>query len=172
MSRDLQRLARQLGHLEDKARSLEWNAQRPWRPQTHIWTEKLVPMVDLHDLSIRLALEALEGVVEVAGEMDCGAVCLVTGRGRHSVDGRSRLREAVQEEAHSLCRERGWVCRDSQPGRLILVMDAARAPAWASGGLGLAVWIGIAAFLGLAVFVAPMVGIPLVLLAALIWWLG
>ncbi len=139
--------------IEEAARSLEWNDKRPWTQQSHTWTEQGVPFVDLHDLSIRLAVEA----VDIAAEMDLPSVGFITGRGRHTIDGRSRLRDAVHERLTELCEEEGWSYRILGPGRCVLVKDPSRAPTYATGALPW--WIKLIlvlmAVLGLIAVLAP-----------------
>lgn len=164
---DVARLREALAGIEDDARSLQWNAERPWQPDTHVWEEGYVAVVDLHDLSIKLALEAVEQAAEV--ELGGGAVHFVTGRGRHSIDGRSRLREAVVEALLELSDAHHWGIREPQPGRVTLIKNADMAPTSATGGLDWWVWAISAGFLGLAVVFAPIVGIPLALVAFAAW---
>lgn len=170
--RDLQRLAEALRPVERGARGLAWNKERPWKPETHLWVERGLVVLDLHDLSVRLALDALDAVVEQAEALDGGAVALVTGRGRHSVDGRSRLRDAVGEALAEVAEQRGWAVRAPRAGRYVLVIDPDRAPRAATGALGPVFWLGVAVFVGLAVVAAPEVGVPLALAALVLWWLG
>ena len=146
--------------IEEAARSLSWNAERPWTQQSHTWTEQGVPFVDLHDLSIGLALEA----VDIAAHMDLPCVGFITGRGRHNVDGRSRLREAVHDRLDELCAEHGWTFRGLGPGRCVLVRDASRSPTYATGALPW--WIKLilallvaAALLALARALAELMGL-------------
>jgi hypothetical protein len=163
-------LARALAPLEQAATSLAWNAERPWRPQTHLWIEQRVPVVDLHDLSIALALRAVETIA--ATPLEGGAVHLVTGKGRHNVDGRSRLREAVGERLDELAVAQGWAVRVPMVGRYTLLTDLDAAPPAAAGRLEPWFWIGLVGFLALACYAAPLAGIPLSVLAVLIWWLS
>jgi len=167
VSTDVARLRQALAGLEKDAKTLAWNAERPWKPDTHVWEEGWCAVVDLHDLSIKLALRAVE--LAAADEIQSGAVHFVTGRGRHSIDGRSRLREAVSEALLELSEENHWGVREPRPGRLTLITDAELAPVAAKGGLE---WwmkaLGFA-FLGLAAWVAPFVGIPLLILVAGVW---
>ena len=142
--------------IEVAARSLEWNAERPWTVRSHTWTEKGVPFVDLHDLSIRLALEA----AEIALDMDLASVGFITGRGRHTIDGRSRLREAVHARLAERCQEEGWSFRVLGPGRCVVVLDAARAPSYATGALPWWAWLIIAVFVVLAAIAVGCSVIP------------
>ncbi len=133
--------------IEEGARTLSWNAERPWKVDSHTWNDLGVPFVDLHDLSIKLALQA----VDIAIEQELPAVAFVTGRGRHTIDGRSRLRDAVHEHLAGLCAERGWSWRILGPGRCVVVLDPARASSYATGALPWWTKLLIAAFAVLAV---------------------
>ncbi|MCP4805067.1 MAG: hypothetical protein GY913_22410 [Proteobacteria bacterium] len=168
---DLARLARALDGIEDDAKSLSWNAERPWKPSSHLWVEGHVPVVDLHDLSIKLALEVTERVIQIAEELESGAVHFITGRGKHAIDGRSRLREAVGEVLLEATEDREWDLREPRAGRITLIVDAEVVPPAAKGSLDWWVWGILAAFLALAVYAAPMVGVPLmvVVLAWVTW---
>ncbi len=129
-----------------------------------------MPVVDLHDLSIALALQAVETVARTP--LQGGAVHLVTGKGNHSIDGRSRLREAVGERLDELAVGEGWAVRVPSIGRFTLLTDLDVAPPAASGRLEPWFWIGLAGFLLLACYAAPLAGFPLAALAALVWWLS
>lgn len=161
---DLARLAQALDGIEQAATTLSWNDERPWKPATHLWVEGLVPVVDLHDLSIKLGLEVVERVVATAADLESGAVHFVTGRGRHTIDGRSRLREAVGEALLEATEEREWGLREPQAGRITLIVDMDATPAAAKGSLDWWVWAILAIFLALAVYAAPVVGVPLLVL--------
>ncbi|KNC76864.1 hypothetical protein SARC_10662 [Sphaeroforma arctica JP610] len=54
------------------------------------------PEVDLHGLHVSEALELLEGLLGRAAESN-EYICIITGTGRHSVQGRARLRPAVEK---------------------------------------------------------------------------
>ena len=125
-------------------------------------------VVDLHDLSIALALEAVDRIAETG--LETGAVHLVTGKGKHSVDGRSRLREAVEQRLAELCVAQGWAFRTPMVGRFTLLTDSEAAPPAAAGRLEPVFWVAVAVFLTLACYAAPLAGIPLTILALLAWW--
>ena len=167
---DVLRLREALATIEEDAKSLQWNEERPWKPETHVWEEGYCACVDLHDLSIKLALKVVERVAHA--EITGGAVHFITGRGRHSIDGRSRLREAVTEALLELSEHNHWGLREPRAGRITLITDAEIAPVAAKGGLDWWVWGLSAAFLGLAVVFAPIVGVPLAILAGAVWWWG
>jgi hypothetical protein len=142
--RDPAALAAALAAVERDARGLPWAANRPWRVASHVATEGPWLVVDLHDLSVALALRVL-GALDAG---DVGAARLVTGSGRHT-GGRSKLRDAVIAAA----RERGWRVSPVGPARLEVVRDPARHPF--GGGVPLAVWLVLA----------------LVLASLAVWWL-
>ncbi|HJN75839.1 MAG TPA: hypothetical protein QGF58_18055 [Myxococcota bacterium] len=164
---DVLRLREALARTEEEARSLSWNKERPWKPETHIWEEGYVGVVDLHDLSIKLALSVVATAAEVP--LETGAVHFITGRGRHNIDGRSRLREAVTEALLELSEQHHWGLREPRGGRITLITNAELAPPAASGGLDWWVWALSAGFLILAIGFAPLVGIPLALVAIGAW---
>lgn len=147
---DVTRLRGQLGGIAARARTLSWNDERPWRPDTHIWGEAGTPTVDLHDLSVRIAVECVQGTLAQAEQLKSGAVVFVTGRGSHSIGGQSPLKEAVTQTLLDAAEEQGWRLRSGAPGRLVLVLDEAAANAQASGRLGPVAWAAILLF-GLSV---------------------
>ena len=132
--------------IEEAARTLQWNDERPWRVQSHTWTDKGVPFVDLHDLSIRLALDA----VDIGVELKLPCIGFITGRGRHTIDGHSRLREAVHGHLNELAIENAWSWRVLSPGRCVLVLDPSRSPTYATGALPWWAKLIIAEFIVLA----------------------
>ena len=146
---DHELLAQALATVRQKSKSLPWAKKQPWTPTTHIWIDKGLPTIDLHDLSVRLALEVTAVVEETGPELDSGALCLITGRGSHT-GGRSRLRDNVAAALRQQCETHGWECWPSGPGRWMLVIDRERAPAGIRGKLGLMFWF-FAFMLGMAV---------------------
>ncbi|MCB9761429.1 MAG: hypothetical protein H6739_16420 [Alphaproteobacteria bacterium] len=165
---DLDAVQHQLAPLADAARSLSWNRERPWRPESHVWSESGLVVVDLHDLSVRLGVEAVERAAALAPEL--AAVVFVTGRGRHSVEGRSRLNDGVTEAVEALCAARGWAWRVPRPGRVLLIADPARAPRAATGALGPLFWLGALGFAGLAALASPLLGGLIALAVVAAWW--
>lgn len=154
--------------VQDRARTLPWHKERAWTVDSHVFVDKQVPTIDLHDLSIKLGVLTVELLTQASGDLQCGAVTLITGRGRHSVDGRSRLREAVGEELAQACDDHGWSMRQGSPGRWILVLDDAAAPARASGRLEPWLVVAMVVFVGLTAWAVPIVGVPLAI--ALVAW--
>jgi hypothetical protein len=134
---DTRHLQHQLERVERDARRLSWAAERPWSPSTHIWAEGLLPVVDLHDLSVRLAIEAVERVLDTHASLQCGAVSFITGVGRHST-GDARLPPAVGGFLAKACAAHaadGWSFRSDGPGRFVLITDPERAPAGVQSSL-------------------------------------
>lgn len=172
MADDLDRLASALSPVQEHARGLRWARERPWQVGSHLWREGQLPVVDLHDLDVKGARQAVDAVALVAHELDSGAVAFVTGRGRHSV-GKGKLGPAVQGALAQVCRERGWQHGPLRAGRQVLVVDPRRAPAAATGRLGWGFWLGAAAFAAAALVAFPPLGavVCLVLLglAVLSW---
>ncbi len=133
---DLLTLRNNLEAVERRATSLPWSARRPWRCTTHLGVAGGLPTVDLHDLSVPLALDAVERIVAL--DLNCGGVVLITGRGRHT-GGRSRLRDAVLSRLH----QRGIPATPRGPGRVEVVLDPRRLHA-ARPGMGLLFWALVA----------------------------
>jgi hypothetical protein len=131
--------------VERDAASLPWARERRWTARTHVRIEGPWLLVDLHDLSVALAIRVLDAL-ETA---DVPAFRLVTGSGRHT-GGRSKLRDAVIREARS----RGWSVTPLGPARLEVVRDARRSPT--GGPIPWVVWVVLA----------------LVVVGLLAWWFG
>lgn len=108
--------------------------------------ESGTPTVDLHDLSVRIAVECVHATVDEGGSLQSGAVVFVTGRGRHSIGGKSPLKEAVTQSLLDAAQEHGWRLRTGAPGRLVLIMDESAANAQARGRLGPMAWAAILLF--------------------------
>jgi hypothetical protein len=171
---DLPRLQRALRPVEREAADLPWADERRWTTSTHVWLEGGLPVVDLHDLGVQAARLAVDCVAREAAEIEAGAVCFVTGVGRRSL-GPPKLGRAVGAALGHVARQRGWQHGPLSPGRLVLVIDPARAPARATGRLGPLFWLALLAFGLLASVLFPP--FALLLLAALAfalrrWWRG
>lgn len=167
---DLERLRTALAGVEEEAKSLPWANDRGWRAVSHVWIEHSAPTIDLHDLNVKLANQAVDAVVELAPECDSGGFVFVTGRGSHSLGGRSDLADSVASTLDRHARARGWAWHPSRAGRLVLVTDPARAPTVATGDLPIPIVVGAVAFLLLALYFAPPAGIALTVLALLGWF--
>ena len=167
---DLDRLRAALGQIEQEAKSLPWANDRGWRGASHVWIEHGAPTIDLHDLNVKLANQVVDAVVEVAASCASGGFVFVTGRGTHSLGGRSDLAESVASTLDRHARARGWAWHPSRAGRLVLVTDPARAPTVATGDLPIPIVVGAVAFLILALYFAPPAGIALTVLAVLGWF--
>ena len=151
-------LRRTLSHIQEGARSLRWADERPWRVDGHIWLEHDLPVIDLHDLNVRLAREAVRAAAAAADQLRCGALCFVTGRGRHSM-GPPALRGMVAAELRRACKKNpSWDQRAGHAGRWMLITDPSRAPRVATGQLGLVFWLGVVLFSALAIW--ALVGLP------------
>lgn len=146
LSGDLRELRAALRGISEQARKLPWAKERLWSPESHVFVEHGTLTVDLHDLSVRLAISAVERAVEVTPALRGGALVWITGKGRHNVDGRSPLREAVWDTLEEAAEREGWRLRQGAPGRLVLVVDSSRATAAADGRLGPWVWAVILGF--------------------------
>lgn len=122
--------------IEQAARSQAWAKQRPWTSATHVAVEQGVVVVDLHDLSAKLARKAVRAVVGL-GPPPEGARVFVVGQGRHSL-GRGVLGKVVRNELGRVVRdEAGWTVRMAGPGRVAWITDRRRAPKELTGGGGL-----------------------------------
>lgn len=132
---DVSRLREALAPVERSARQLPWAKQRPWKVSTHVGYDAEVPTIDLHDLGARTADLALDQVLAMAHELDAGAVCFVTGRGRHSM-GEPVLPGLVNDRLSRAAHEAGWQVTRPRAGRFTLILDGKRAPASATGALG------------------------------------
>jgi len=153
---DVEQLRRSLASVERGATDLPWAKERPWRAETHVWVEGGLPVVDLHDLGTKLADKAVRRAAAVSADLQAGAVCFVTGRGRRSI-GPGVVRRVTEEALRAHCAERGCYYRPAGPGRLVLVVDPSRAPVSATGRLGIGFWLVVALFL-VAVFVVCWLG--------------
>jgi hypothetical protein len=169
---DVGRLRAALEAVEQEAKTLPWANDRRWSVATHLWTEHDAPTIDLHDLNVKLAVAAVEAIVDVAPSCASGGLVLVTGRGTHSLGGRSDLHDAVASALDRHCRSNGWQWRAGRAGRLVLVTDEARAPAILTGTLPWPLVAGALVFLGLALWYATPAGIVLTGLALLAWWVS
>lgn len=140
---DAQRLSGTLSRLERDARKLRWHAERPWAASSHVWAEGPLLVVDLHDLSVKLAKRAVEKAWKL--DLQSGAVCFITGVGNNSIDGTSRLMPAVQGMLASACEKNDdWSYRSGGPGRIVLITDPSRAPEEAQTSLPRGFWLLVA----------------------------
>lgn len=149
---DLLGLQRALASIEHGASALPWAPERPWRTRTHLGVTDGRVALDLHDLSVRLALDAVGRALEV--ELSTGGLVLITGRGKHA-GGRSTLRDAVLAELEGRARRGDLTFHPSSPGRITVVVDAARSRA-SRPGLGPLFWLVVA--LGVAGLLAALFG--------------
>ena len=168
----MNRLRTALAGVEEEAKALSWANDRRWSVASHVWIEHSAPTIDLHDLNVKLANQAVDAVVEVAGSCDSGGFVFVTGRGTHSLGGRSDLADSVASTLDRHARARGWAWHASRAGRLVIVTDPARAPTVATGDLPIPIVVGAVAFLLLALYFAPPAGIALTVLAVLGWFVS
>jgi len=154
---EVARLRDALSPIEAGAKQQDWDAQRPWRTATHVGWAQGVPIVDLHDLKVKLAKQVVRTAVDLGerGALSSGAVIFVTGRGRHSLRHDAPVKQAVHGMLAHRCGERaGWSLRQPSAGRVVWVYDRDRAPRSVLGGGGGWLWLW---FLILAV--AAVVGL-------------
>jgi len=117
-----------------------------------VWADDGLPVVDLHDLGAKLAQKAVHRSAAVSSDLQAGAVCFVTGRGRRSI-GPGVVRKVAEKELRAYCAKRGCYYRPAGPGRLVLVVDPNRAPVSATGRLGIGFWLVVVLFLVAVVLV-------------------
>lgn len=135
---DLATLARSLQRIERDARKLAWSDERPWRVESHVWSEDGFPVVDLHDLSVKLGMRCVNQVLK--NPPSTGAICFITGVGRHSVT-TPQLPQAVQGKLASAQADHPqWMVRMGGPGRIVLVTDPEQAPHAALSSLPKGFW--------------------------------
>lgn len=128
---DVRRLLGALSGIAQEARKLSWARERPWKTESHLWVEEPIPVIDLHDLSVSLAIQAVEQVVDRHAQLQSGAIGFITGVGSHSSHG-AKLHPAVGGYLGRACAdhaEDGWSFRADGPGRFVLITDPAKAPA-------------------------------------------
>lgn len=150
---DIERIRTTLRTIEAEADSLSWAESRPWRTGTHVFAQGALPVVDLHDLNAKLARQAVRAVLEFGAELEAGAVRFVVGRGRHSMGPGGTLGKVVRKELKRVVTDRGWRFR-ADAATLTLIVDPTRAPASATGDLGLGFWLLIGGFAAAAGYVA------------------
>lgn len=149
---DVARLRAALAPVERRARGLAWNAERPWRAETHVWLERGVPTIDLHDLGRKLALDCVDLGSALGVDLDAGALRFIVGRGRHSTTGPVLPRVTVAH-LRELCDEHGWQFHADGAARLVLILDPDRAPPAARGALPWWIWAWGLVVVALAVWV-------------------
>ena len=149
---DVVKLQNWLVDVERDAKKLNWHKERPWLVKSHIWSEKGVPYVDLHDLNTRLARKAVKIVIRSADQLEVGAFGFVTGIGRHSM-GEASIPKMTIGVLGDACSAKGWGCHPIGQGRLVCITDRERAPAAALGGMGRGMWLFVVGFCVLLVAV-------------------
>lgn len=130
--------------MEVLAEELPWHEDRSWSTSTHIWSEHGVPVVDLHDLSVRLGLEVVDSVERLGADLPSGGLVLITGRGRHTA-GLSPLRREVEQALRELAARQGVQIRPQGPGRFQVTLDPSKMPAGAYGTPPAIFWLFLAA---------------------------
>lgn len=146
---DVARLREALAGVQGAAGGLPWARERPWRTDSHVWDERGLPVVDLHDLGRKLASQAVRTAAALAPELDAASVCFITGAGRRSI-GKGVLRDDTTRELQQAVAQGGYF-RPLGPGRMVFVADPSRAPAAATGKLGLGFWLMAGLFAAAAV---------------------
>jgi hypothetical protein len=149
---DIEILREALAIVERRAQGLAWNKERPWRTATHVWEERRVPTVDLHDLGRKLALLTIDTLAELGPELSAGSVRIVVGRGRHSLTG-PVIPGLAADRLREHCQESGWQFHADGAARLMWIFDPDRAPPAARGALPWWIWAWLAVVVALAVMV-------------------
>ena len=149
---DVSKLRDWLSEIEREAKKLNWNNERPWLASSHIWFEKGVPYVDLHDLNTRLARKAVKAVIRSAEQLETGAFGFVTGIGRHSM-GEASIPKMTIGVLGDACAAKQWGCHPIGQGRLVCITDREKAPAAALGGMGRGMWFFVVGFCALLILV-------------------
>lgn len=140
---DAQHLSRVLERVQRDARKLMWHDERPWKTNTHVWAEGPMPVIDLHDLNVKLARRCVDKARKM--QLKSGAVCFVTGVGNNSI-GPPKLKQTVHGMLASACeKNEDWSFRSDGPGRYVLITDPERAPAAVQTSLPSGFWFLIAA---------------------------
>ena len=126
---DVKHLRGALRDIERRARDLPW-AGTPgdgdtWTTRAYVRAEQGLPVVDLHDLDRRLAVDVVSLVLQQRGRIG-PEVRLITGRGSHSKGGKGVLREAVI----GALQDAGVAYDDSAPGHLDVQLTAAARTSW------------------------------------------
>jgi len=146
--KDLKTVYKILKSVEERAKALPWARKRPWKRGTHVWYEYDLLVVDLHDLNTKLAKDTLSRFVDAAEDFDTGAICFVTGIGKHSAGGFSKNREMVIKSLQKLARKKeNWSIYSQGNGRIVLVFNKEAAPKSATGKLDPTLKAGIAIFI-------------------------
>ena len=149
---DIDFLQSQLTQIAVEARKLPWYKERPWSTDSHVWREKGVPIIDLHDLNTRLARKVIKATGRKVGELETGCLCYVTGVGSHSM-GDSPIAKMATGILSDIASHNKWGFHPLGPGRLVIISDPEKAPDAATGKLGRIWWVGIAFFFVLFFFV-------------------
>ena len=143
---DLVLIRDQLWEVESKAKRLSWAKDRPWKPSTHVWIEEDLTIIDLHDLSVKLALSVVRTTCRFSKKLQSSAICFVTGAGNKSVTG-AKIRPAVITELEHKCSDKDWEFFPHGLGRIVLIFDRENAPKSLSGKTPFVVKFGGLAFL-------------------------
>jgi len=145
---DIQVMFSKLKSIEERAKSLRWSDKRPWKRKTHIWYEHDLLILDLHDLNSKLAKESVKRCVQSVKNFETGALCFITGIGKHSAGGFSKNSEMILKLLNKLSKKQEeWEIHSHGMGRLVLVFNKEKAPKRAKGRIDPTIKAGIVIFL-------------------------
>jgi len=103
-------------------------------------------MVDLHDLNTKIARNCVKSILEQHESIETGAVCFITGVGKNS-NKQPAMRSMVLKLLHKQAKKKGWEVQLQGMGRIIIIFDATKAPASATGQLPKVFWVAAAVFI-------------------------
>ena len=120
-----------LWEVASKASRLPWAGEKSWTCATHIWEEDIAAnsmiVIDLHDLTVKLALDTVKRGLKFMKKHNCGYLCFVTGVGKHSIDG-PQIRPNVIELLEELQNKYHVFVNTEIEGRVLVSFDAHISP--------------------------------------------
>ena len=151
--KDIKSLYAALKRVERQAEDLRWADKRPWFRKTHIWIERGLIVLDFHDLNTKLMKEAFKESVRIAKDFETGAICYISGVGKHSEGGFSKNKEILMKMLDKeVSKKKDWEWQPHGMGRMVLIIDKEKAPPSATGKLSPTMKFAIGAFAVLVIF--------------------
>jgi len=141
----------ELWDIPREAKQLPWADQRAWTLKTHLWLEHDMLVIDLHDLSVKLANKVIKKICRKADKWDVGCICFVTGVGKNSED-KAKIRPMAIGLLQDISDQKGWELLSGTQGRLSVILDEQRAPQQVTAKLSKTMMLGVYFFLGLILF--------------------